>query len=69
MVNVDPNYFRPTEVDLLVGDASKAKEKLGWIPEYSLEDLVREMMESDIKLMQKEQYLKEGGYKTLNYFE
>jgi len=69
VVNVDPNYFRPTEVDLLVGDASKAKEKLGWIPEYSLEDLVREMMESDIKLMQKEQYLKEGGYKTLNYFE
>lgn len=69
VVNVDPNYFRPTEVDLLVGDASKAKEKLGWIPEYSLEDLVREMMESDIKLMQKEHYLKEGGYKTLNYFE
>jgi len=69
VVNVDPNYFRPTEVDLLVGDASKAKEKLGWIPEYSLEDLVGEMMESDLKLMQKEQYLKEGGYKTLNYFE
>ncbi len=69
VVSVDPNYFRPTEVDLLVGDASKAKEKLGWIPEYSLKDLVKEMMESDLKLMQKEQYLKEGGYKILNYFE
>lgn len=69
VVSVDPNYFRPTEVDLLVGDASKAKEKLGWIPEYSLKDLVKEMMGSDLKLMQKEQYLKEGGYTTLNYFE
>ncbi|MBW2937717.1 GDP-mannose 4,6-dehydratase [Aureisphaera sp. CAU 1614] len=69
VVSVDANYFRPTEVDLLVGDATKAKEKLGWVPEYSLGDLVKEMMQSDIKLMQKEQYLKEGGYKTLNYFE
>lgn len=69
VVRVDANYFRPTEVDLLVGDATKAKEKLGWVPEYSLGDLVKEMMQSDIKLMQKEQYLKEGGYKTLNYFE
>jgi GDPmannose 4,6-dehydratase len=69
VVAVDPNYFRPTEVDLLVGDASKAKDKLGWEPEYSLLDLVKEMMASDIKLMQKEQYLKDGGYTTLNYFE
>jgi GDPmannose 4,6-dehydratase len=69
VVSVDTNYFRPTEVDLLVGDASKAKEKLGWVPEYSLKDLVKEMMGSDLKLMQKEQYLKEGGYTTLNYFE
>jgi GDPmannose 4,6-dehydratase len=69
VVSIDPNYFRPTEVDLLVGDATKAKEKLGWVPEYSLGDLVKEMMQSDIKLMQKEQYLKEGGYTTLNYFE
>lgn len=69
ILQVDKNYFRPTEVDLLVGDASKAKEKLGWEPEYSLEELVAEMMESDLKLMKKEQYLQQGGYTTLNYFE
>jgi GDPmannose 4,6-dehydratase len=69
ILQVDKNYFRPTEVDLLVGDASKAKEKLGWVPEYSLEELVAEMMESDLKLMQKEKYLQQGGYTTLNYFE
>ena len=50
---IDPNYYRPTEVDLLIGDPSKAKEKLGWVPEYTLETLVEEMMQSDIKLMQK----------------
>lgn len=69
VVAVDSNYFRPTEVDLLVGDATKAKVKLGWEPEYQLSDLVKEMMKSDLKLMQKQQYLKEGGYNTLNYFE
>jgi GDPmannose 4,6-dehydratase len=66
---VDPKYFRPTEVDLLIGDASKAKNKLGWVPEYDLQDLVKDMMGSDLKLMQKDQYLKEGGYRILNYFE
>lgn len=66
---VDPKYFRPTEVDLLIGDPTKAKTKLGWVPEYDLEGLVKDMMKSDIKLMQKEQYLKEGGYRILNYFE
>lgn len=66
---VDPKYFRPTEVDLLIGDASKAKEKLDWEPEYSLEELVKDMVESDIKLMRKEQYLKTGGYRIMNYFE
>ncbi|MDA9226202.1 GDP-mannose 4,6-dehydratase [Flavobacteriaceae bacterium] len=69
VVQVDSKYFRPTEVDLLIGDASKAKNKLGWIPEYSLEELITEMMSSDLILMQKEQYLKEGGYSTKNYFE
>ena len=64
---VDPKYFRPTEVDLLIGDASKAKNKLGWEPQCSLEDLVKDMMESDIHLMQKEQTLKESGYNILNY--
>ena len=69
VVQVDSKYFRPTEVDLLIGDASKAKNKLGWIPEYSLEKLVTEMMSSDLILMQRDQYLKEGGYSTKNYFE
>lgn len=69
VLNVDPKYFRPTEVDLLIGDASKAKNKLGWVPEFTLQDLVKDMMKSDVKLMQKEQYLKDGGYNTLNYFE
>lgn len=66
---VDPKYFRPTEVDLLIGDPTKAKTKLGWIPEYDLEGLVKDMMESDLKLMQKDQFLREGGYRILNYFE
>lgn len=69
VVGVDPQYFRPTEVDLLIGNAEKAKQKLGWEPMYSLTDLVRDMMVSDIKLMKKEAYLREGGYRILNYFE
>lgn len=69
VVGVDPQYFRPTEVDLLIGDATKAHTRLGWEPEYSLAALVEDMMRSDIKLMKKESYLKEGGYKILNYFE
>lgn len=66
---VDEKYFRPTEVDLLIGDATKANTKLGWKPEYDLAYLVKDMMQSDVTLMQKEQYLKDGGYNTLNYFE
>jgi len=69
VVEVDDRYFRPTEVDLLIGDATKAKEKLGWVPEHSLEELVREMVRSDLTLMSRDQYLKEGGYKIMNYFE
>ncbi|HOD62347.1 MAG TPA: GDP-mannose 4,6-dehydratase [Bacilli bacterium] len=59
---IDPYYYRPTEVDLLIGDASKAREKLGWKPEYDLEMLIDDMMKSDIKLMQKNDYLKKGGF-------
>ena len=66
---VDPKYFRPTEVDLLIGDPTKARTKLGWECQYDLQALVKDMMQSDIKLMQKDQYLKDGGYTTLNYFE
>ncbi|RED46379.1 GDPmannose 4,6-dehydratase [Winogradskyella eximia] len=69
VVAVDEKYFRPTEVELLIGDATKAREKLGWIPEYDLPALVEDMMSSDIKLMQKQQYLKDGGYRIKNYFE
>jgi len=68
-IEVDPEYFRPTEVDLLIGEADKARTKLGWKPEYDLHSLISDMMESDIKLMKKEAHLKEGGYNTLNYFE
>ncbi len=69
VLSVDPKYFRPTEVDLLIGDATKANTKLGWTPEYDLKDLVKDMMQSDLKLMQQDQYLKDGGYGTYNYFE
>lgn len=69
LVAVDSQYFRPTEVDLLIGDPTKANNKLGWYPKYDLQGLIADMMQGDIKLMQKESYLREGGYRTLNYFE
>jgi GDPmannose 4,6-dehydratase len=69
VVKVDAKYFRPTEVDLLIGDATKAKEKLGWVPKYNLQLLVSDMVQSDLHLVKKDDYLKKGGFKTLNYFE
>ena len=66
---VDPSYFRPTEVDLLIGDPTKANEKLGWVPEHDLASLVSDMIQSDLKLMQKQQYLKKAGYHIINHFE
>ncbi|NNM53250.1 MAG: GDP-mannose 4,6-dehydratase [Spirochaetales bacterium] len=69
VVAVDPRYFRPTEVELLIGDPTKAKEKLGWVPEHDLKSLVADMMTSDLHLMTKDRYLQEGGYRTNNYFE
>lgn len=69
VVAVDPEYFRPTEVELLIGDPSKAKIKLGWVPKYDLPMLVKDMVQSDLKLMQKDKYLKDSGYRILNYFE
>ncbi|WP_394951786.1 GDP-mannose 4,6-dehydratase [uncultured Helicobacter sp.] len=69
VVSVDARYFRPTEVDLLIGDASKAREKLGWVPEYDLKALVQDMVQSDLKLIQKDKYLKDGGYEVFSYFE
>lgn len=69
VLEIDPRYYRPTEVDILLGDASKAREKLGWKTEFSLDDLVADMMHSDLKLMTKEQFLKDGGYNIMNYYE
>lgn len=65
---VDPKYFRPIEVDLLIGDPTKANTKLGWVPEFYLENLVREMVQTDIKHMPRESYLKGEGFETFNYF-
>jgi len=69
VVKVDPKYFRPTEVEMLIGDATKARTKLSWEPRYDLDALIDDMMQSDIKEMKKEAYVKEAGYRILNYFE
>jgi GDPmannose 4,6-dehydratase len=69
ILSIDPAYFRPTEVDLLIGDPTKAKTKLGWVPEHDLASLVKDMMQSDVRLMQKDQYLKKGGYHTKNQID
>lgn len=66
---VDPKYFRPTEVDTLVGNATKENTKLSWVPEFDLEDLVREMVQADLKHMLRDKYLKGEGFETFNYFE
>ena len=64
VIEVDPRYFRPTEVDILLGDATKAREKLGWKPKHTFEDLIRDMVFADLKLAQKEVYLQNGGYRV-----
>tara|TARA_R110002072_G_scaffold218213_1_gene375891 strand:- start:7736 stop:8911 length:1176 start_codon:yes stop_codon:yes gene_type:complete len=69
VLSIDEKYFRPTEVDLLIGDPTKAKQKLGWEPQITLEELVKDMMSSDLVLMKKDMYLKNEGFSTLNYFE
>ena len=69
LLSVDSRYFRPTEVELLIGDPSKAKRVLGWEPEYNLETLCADMVQNDLQIMKKEAYLKAGGFKTMNYFE
>ena len=65
LVEVDPRYFRPTEVDLLLGDNAKAREKLGWEPKYNLKAIVSEMVKEDMELARKEKTLKENGYEVL----
>jgi GDPmannose 4,6-dehydratase len=69
IVAVDPRYFRPTEVELLIGDPTKSQTKLGWKPKYDLPMLVEDMMQSDLKLMQRELFLKQAGHKVLSQFE
>jgi GDPmannose 4,6-dehydratase len=69
VVAVDPKYFRPTEVDLLIGDPTKAREKLGWVPKYDLPALVKEMVQSDVDLFRREKTLKESGFEIRNQYE
>jgi len=69
LIFIDPLYYRPTEVDLLIGDPTKAQQNLGWKPKYDLNALINDMMKGDLKLMKKEKYLLDGGYKVFNYFE
>ncbi|MDP2388180.1 MAG: GDP-mannose 4,6-dehydratase [Bacteroidota bacterium] len=69
LVEIDEKYFRPAEVDLLVGDATKAKEKLGWVAKYSVEELLKEMVASDLAIFKRDKYLLEGGHEVLNQHE
>jgi len=69
VLKIDPKYFRPTEVDLLIGDPTKAKEKLGWELDYDLEGLVKDMITADLELFKRDKFLLKGGHKILNYHE
>ena len=69
VIAIDPRYFRPAEVDLLIGDPAKAKAKLGWEAKHSLSELVHDMVQSDLKLFRREEYLKNGGFTIRNQYE
>jgi GDPmannose 4,6-dehydratase len=69
VVEIDPKYYRPAEVELLVGDATKAKTRLGWEPVYTVESLCKEMVQADLELFKRDKYLLDGGHKVLNYKE
>ncbi len=69
IVSVDPRYFRPTEVETLLGDASKARKKLGWVPKITFQNLVKEMIEEDFNSAKRDQLVKSHGFNTLNYYE
>ena len=69
VLKIDPKYFRPSEVDLLIGDASKARNKLGWKPKYDLKALIKHMVHADYDLFKRDQYLIKGGHKVYNYHE
>ena len=69
IIEVDPRYFRPTEVESLLGDASKARDKLGWEPKITIEEMVNEMMENDINIAKRDSLIKEHGFKAPNFNE
>jgi GDPmannose 4,6-dehydratase len=69
VVGVDPRYYRPTEVELLIGDPTKAKQKLNWTLKYNLQDLCSEMVAADLELFRKDQYLLKGGFEVKQEFE
>ena len=69
VVRVDPRYFRPTEVETLLGDASKAREKLGWVAEIGFADLVKEMVEADLELAKRDHLVAKEGYQVFSHHE
>lgn len=69
ILKIDPRYFRPTEVDLLLGDATKAQQTLGWKPQHDLASLIKDMMNADLELFKRDKYLKDGGHKIMEYHE
>lgn len=69
LIEIDPRYFRPTEVELLIGDPTKAQQRLGWKHKHSLQELVTDMVSSDVELFKRDKYLIDGGHKVMNYYE
>ncbi len=69
IVRIDPRYFRPTEVESLLGDASKAKREMGWEPKISFEELVSEMVIADLEVAKRDALVEKHGFKTFNYHE
>ena len=69
IVDVDPRYYRPTEVETLLGDATRAREELGWQPKVTFRELVREMVEEDLKIAEKDALVRKHGYSVFNYHE
>jgi GDPmannose 4,6-dehydratase len=69
VVAVDPRYFRPTEVETLLGDPTKAREKLGWKPRTTFDELVKEMVLEDLKVAERDELVKKHGYRTMDYRE
>ena len=69
LVEVDERYFRPTEVETLLGDSTKAREKLGWVPEITLDDMVAEMVREDLKIAERDELCKREGFQTFDYHE